>query len=102
MPEPQRCSPITIRRRPPTRGSPHTFSPSVHLPPHIILPTSSPSPRPLPRCRPGDRAQYEEVMAEAFELEDIVKCRWGGGGGLVGSDRDGAEFGAGCEDLGLK
>ncbi|PNW77818.1 hypothetical protein CHLRE_10g453100v5 [Chlamydomonas reinhardtii] len=23
----------------------------------------------------GDRAQYEEVMAEAFELEDIVKCR---------------------------
>ncbi|KAG2435358.1 hypothetical protein HXX76_007431 [Chlamydomonas incerta] len=23
----------------------------------------------------GDRAQYKEVMAEAFELEDIVKCR---------------------------
>ncbi|KAG2481922.1 hypothetical protein HYH03_019121 [Edaphochlamys debaryana] len=23
----------------------------------------------------GDRAQYEEVMLEAFELEDIVKCR---------------------------
>ncbi|GIL58629.1 hypothetical protein Vafri_13639 [Volvox africanus] len=23
----------------------------------------------------GDRAQYEEVMLEAFELEDVVKCR---------------------------